>query len=592
MKSLLLFSFSDALPSSAALLAAGCRLSNVHGDNMVLQRAPQTTTLFGFAPPGTVVTTTFRSTNLTTTATALGEWRQPLPATPASPPSAGGEAIAFACSTGEAFALRNVLFGDVVLCGGQSNMQFTVKSIGDAPGWNASAEIAAADAYPGVRTMTVGQVFSSASPLDELGAPPTLPWSVASAATIGCGDWNCTSAVCWFYGRALFDALQVPIGLLSSNWGGTTIPSWSTNETNAACGFPPPPRRAPLPFDAPSKSDQFAAPAFVAARVRGEIPNPNAGYGVLYNAMIYPFTKGPLTLSNIIWFQVRTRPHNAQTAPTREVTHPTRSHLQGESDLIDNFNSYEAAYSPIGFFLPISTYACQQKALIAAWRGAFASPGAYFGFVSLEPWSWPPPGATSPLVEFRMAQLQALALPNVGYASGVDIGDSTGPFGSIHPRAKRVVGARLAAAALDLNYGRGSAAWRGPTFKSQSVAQARGVITVRVALDNVPTTLKLLQADMPGTTPFCQVRGGAVVAPSGPALCAWFTLFGDGGEVLNATSVALSEDQRGLVLQAEGKFNALESTQFGWGVWPVNTVYSAEGFPLQPWWCNVAGACF
>lgn len=262
------------------------------------------------------------------------------------------------------------------------------------------------------------------------------------------------------------------------------------------------------------------------------------------------------------------------------------------ADLIDNFNSYEAAYSPIGYFLPVSTYACQQKALIAAWRSAFASPNAFFGFVTLEPWFYPPPGAVSPLVEFRMAQLQALALPNVGYASGVDIGDSTGPFTSIHPRAKRVVGARLARAALNLHYGRADVAWRGPTFRSQAAEQAGGVVTVRVALDNVPTTLALLQADMPGATPFCQARGGAVVAPAGPQQCAWFTIFGGGGEALNATGVALSADKKGLVLTAEGSINGFQSTQFGWGVWPVNMVYSAEGLPLEPWWCNAEGACF
>ena len=100
--------------------APACRLSNVHGDAMVLQRAPQVTTLYGFAAAGAVVTTTFRGANLTATASASGEWRQALPPTAASALSAGGEVIAFACSTGETFALRDVLFGDVVLCGGQS----------------------------------------------------------------------------------------------------------------------------------------------------------------------------------------------------------------------------------------------------------------------------------------------------------------------------------------------------------------------------------------------------------------------------------------------------------------------------------------
>ena len=103
------------LPTPAYL----CRLSNVHGNNMVLQRAPQQTTLFGFATPSTTITTLFRGTNLTTMSNDSGEWRQILPATPASTPSGGGENITFSCSTGEVFALESILWGEVVICGGQ-----------------------------------------------------------------------------------------------------------------------------------------------------------------------------------------------------------------------------------------------------------------------------------------------------------------------------------------------------------------------------------------------------------------------------------------------------------------------------------------
>ena len=467
-------------------------------------------------------------------------------------------------------------------------MQFTVAQITDDPGWNATAEIAAAAGYPSVRTMTVGQTVASMAPLLELGAAPVLPWSVASPGTIGCGAWNCTSAVCWFYGKALSDALQVPIGLVSSNWGGTVIPSWSTNETNSVCGFPPTPvargaaaaaaaaasssasaASAASAAAAPSASDAFASPVFVRARLRGDMPDPNAGYGVLYNAMILPFAQGPLALSNIIWFQ-------------------------GESDLIDNFNSFEASYGPLGTILPISTYACQQKALVAAWRAAFASPRAFFGFVVLEPWNYPPPGIPGPLVEFRLAQLAALALDNVGYASAVDVGDASSPWISIHPRAKRVLGQRLANAALAQQYGR-PVAWRGPAFASSSWSQAGGVITVEVALKNVPTALRLLSTAMPGATPFCQAGGGAagggIVAPD-PSLCAWFTAFDDAGRVFNMSGIALSADSKGLVLTTPGpQVNAIIATSFGWGTWPVNAVYSQEGLPLEPWWCNMQGAC-
>jgi len=50
------------------------------------------------------------------------------------------------------------------------------------------------------------------------------------------GNWSSTSAVCWFYAKDLYEATKIPQGIISSNWGGTIIQSWSDNATNAKCG--------------------------------------------------------------------------------------------------------------------------------------------------------------------------------------------------------------------------------------------------------------------------------------------------------------------------------------------------------------------
>ena len=112
---------------------------------------------------------------------------------------------------------------------------FTVSQIGEQVGFDAAAEIADANNYPSIRTMTVGQTSTSYQPLQELAMEPTLPWSVANSASIGVGNWTATSAVCWFYAKDLYNALGVPVGIISSNWGGTIIESWSDNATNAKC---------------------------------------------------------------------------------------------------------------------------------------------------------------------------------------------------------------------------------------------------------------------------------------------------------------------------------------------------------------------
>jgi hypothetical protein len=94
---------------------ARCILSNVFGDHMVLQRAPQAATVWGFAPTGTTVKTYLdKRTTLTTTADAAGVWRQALPPTAAS---TTGQTISFVCSSGETIVLNDVLFGDLHICG-------------------------------------------------------------------------------------------------------------------------------------------------------------------------------------------------------------------------------------------------------------------------------------------------------------------------------------------------------------------------------------------------------------------------------------------------------------------------------------------
>ena len=91
-----------------------CRLSNVFGHHMVLQRPPQTAMVWGFAVPGTTVKTLLNASAplLSTHADATGLWRQTL-AAGTTTPSGFGQTISFACSTGEQFALNDVLFGDV-----------------------------------------------------------------------------------------------------------------------------------------------------------------------------------------------------------------------------------------------------------------------------------------------------------------------------------------------------------------------------------------------------------------------------------------------------------------------------------------------
>lgn len=93
-----------------------CELSSVLGSHMVLQRAPAQSVVWGFAMPGTLVTTVFGGAAFHSEADSAGVWRQRLPATKAT---AVGQSISFNCSTGEHFQADDVLFGEVAFCSGQ-----------------------------------------------------------------------------------------------------------------------------------------------------------------------------------------------------------------------------------------------------------------------------------------------------------------------------------------------------------------------------------------------------------------------------------------------------------------------------------------
>lgn len=196
---------SDRLYTAPVSAPVNFSLSKVFGDHAVLQR-DRPSTVWGFAPAGTTVKTAFQGKTYTSTAGADTVWRQALPAQPATKTP---QTISFSASTGEVATLNDVLFGDVYVCGGQSNMQFSI------PGTtNATEEAAAANAYPDIRLFTVGQGTSSKTPLNDL-MTIEQTWAVANATSVsGGGNFGHFSSVCWFFGKGIHDGLggAVPLG--------------------------------------------------------------------------------------------------------------------------------------------------------------------------------------------------------------------------------------------------------------------------------------------------------------------------------------------------------------------------------------------
>ena len=186
-------------------------LHPLFSDDAVLQRS-RAIPVWGWAKPGDTVTVALDGKTSRATADASGRWMARIGPYPAGGPHTLRVSDANPADT---VTRKNILFGDVWLCSGQSNMEFGVGNLADAP-----AEISGAN-YPQIRLFSVPKKVSY-SPVQTVGSQ----WLVCSPENIKKGDWNGFSAVGYFFGRKLNQELNIPIGLIHSSWGGTIAEAW------------------------------------------------------------------------------------------------------------------------------------------------------------------------------------------------------------------------------------------------------------------------------------------------------------------------------------------------------------------------------
>jgi sialate O-acetylesterase len=205
---------------------------------MVLQRAPQRAIVWGFGDPGKLTTLAINNQTYTTISGSKLDneqnesiWSIQLDPVPDEGPFLIHVTQPLANGTLYKIELRDVLFGDVWVCSGQSNMQLTVGMI-----YNGTEEIVNAANYPKIRVFTAA-LKNSTIPVEEL-LQIRLKWSIPGNYTIGGPDWDWMSAVCWLYGRQIHQALNGrPIGLIASSYGGTRIEYWMPPKALDDCGI-------------------------------------------------------------------------------------------------------------------------------------------------------------------------------------------------------------------------------------------------------------------------------------------------------------------------------------------------------------------
>ncbi|GAB3636440.1 sialate O-acetylesterase [Hymenobacter arcticus] len=206
---------------------ATVRLPALVGSHMVLQR-DRPVPVWGWAAPGEAVALTLAGKTYQASAPdATGRWQATLPATPAGGP------YTLTVRGQNTLELNDILFGDVWLASGQSNMQFKVKD-GNPGGYQptdrADQEIAAAN-WPNIRFFTANQVAAYRPQAEVAGTG----WQVCSPATVAG-----FSAAAYFFSRDLYRQYQVPMGVVVSSWGGTLAEAWTSAE-----GLQPLPEFAP-----------------------------------------------------------------------------------------------------------------------------------------------------------------------------------------------------------------------------------------------------------------------------------------------------------------------------------------------------------
>lgn len=398
---------------------AQVKLPALVGDNMVLQQNAKVN-LWGWAAPNEKIKIQlgWQNTPLAITANSDGTWK-----TAVNTPQGSEKKYNITIEATNKINLQNILIGEVWICSGQSNMYFPVGK--EDKTWktgvvNYEEEIKNAT-YPNIRIFTV-LTKASQKPLDDV----TGSWKECSPNSV-----KTFSAVAYFFGKDLYQKLNIPIGLISSSWGGTKAEAWTSQsvlEEN-------PDFLSILETDAKNeKLHQEKLENYYLNLKKERIANNNdlskselkkpkkeenkTSY-VLYNAMLHPLIN--YTMRGVIWYQ-------------------------GESNA-------EQAYLYRSLF----------PAMVKNWRSDWNQGDFPFYYVQITPHKSQNP-------DIREAQLFSLKnIPNSGMVVTTDVGNAT----NIHPIDKQTVGHRLALIAHAKTYNENKLVYSGPIYNQMKIKKDR-----------------------------------------------------------------------------------------------------------------------
>ena len=441
----------------APAIGDGLCVHNLFQSGMVIQR-DKPVRLWGWAAPGEKVTVSFAGQTQSAAADKDRLWQVTLSAIKASatPQTLGIK------GKNKTLTLKNILIGDVWILGGQSNMEF---SIGKIEGGR--AEIYSAN-FKNIRHMTVPRKsiqepqksFALVHKWDK-GRKSHLRgdgyWEVCSPETIG----N-LSAIGYIFARRIHMAVQIPIGVIDTSVGGSTLESWT-------------------PFAAVRKADGPEVRQWVAEQDK---------YLAEYDA------KKELAeriLKKKTWIEKRTKIGK----PPRPVNQILPSDLRPPN--VKAGNLYGGMIAPLAGFavkgviwhqgynncfegsLGATRYYQIFPKMIESWRGAFNDPKMPFGIISLcTADNQSADNFLEKMIDvganIRAAQyktyldLRKAGDKNVGFVSSYDQRRSW-----YHPQLKIPVGERIAAWAMATQYDC-KLDWEPPYVKEMKVEDGRIIL--------------------------------------------------------------------------------------------------------------------
>ena len=483
---------------------ADVKLQPLFSDGMVLQRGVDCP-IWGKADPGEEIRVSLDTKRVsvahrTIKAEADGRWRLSIPM---GTLKAGGPST-LTIKGKNTITLKDVYVGEVWICSGQSNMEWALRATHNAD------EAIKNSKNPKIRLFTVPK-HTSDRPLDGFKGDPK--WVECNPDTV-----KGFSAVAYFFGRDLQKALDVPVGLIHTSWGGTRAEAWTSRpvleqheewkaEISAFVQAKANYLRALDKYLSELKKFQELAEKDQDQGLPPNAPisprNANSP-SVLYNAMIAPLI--PFAIKGAIWYQGES---NAGKAYAYRKLFPT---------------------------------------MIQNWRDDWKQGDFPFLFVQLAPFqqivSEPQESAWAELREAQL--LTSLHCKHTGMAVITDAGDPK----DIHPKKKEPVGARLALAALALAYGK-KIEYSGPVYDKMTVKDGKAVVHFK----NVGKGLEAKDGPLHG-----------------------FAVAGADRKFYNAQA----EIQGDTVLVWCDKVTEPIAVRYGWANCPVVNLCNKDGLPASP----------